>query len=277
MNILDIREWSERQQVAIVILMAGLAMFLLWFFLLTPLNNRRRELENDINGMQSQLARKNYLLGEDVLRLRKAAEHKHNRDMHEEWLAMARRLAAFTNQQELAFAQVGKIDFKVKLYNVRQRLLRKSRALDIDLPYDLGMEEAVHSNEDARKLMLQLMTVEKLVDLALDLKINELKGIEPLLPIAHQAPHKTATFLEEFPIRLTFFGNLENLYDFFRAILQPRNVFVMRHLRVEAQSPGTPDVLTINTVISSLLFVKAPDEVFEPPKVKIERRGPAGH
>ena len=50
----------------------------------------------------------------------------------------------------------------------------------------LGMDEEVHSDEDARKLMLQLHTVEKLVDMTLDLKINTIRNIQPQPQILHR-------------------------------------------------------------------------------------------
>ena len=278
MNTVRLRVWSDRQQVLAIILMAGIPIFLIWFFLLAPLNSRRRRLEVRIEGMQSQLASLNYLVAEDILQRKKLAEHAHNRRMHAEWSSMATRLAAFSNQQDLVKSQVGHIiDFKVALFDVGKRLQRKSDALDIDLPHNLGMEAAVHSDEDARKLMLQLRTVEKLVDMALDLKINELRSIEPLAPVVHKAGPGGRPFLEEYPIRLKFFGSLENLYDLLHGILEPEHVFTMRHLRVETRSPRSPDVLSINTVVSGLLFLKKPDDLYEPPRAKLGRTIPMGH
>lgn len=278
MNTVRLRIWSDRQQVLAIILMAGIPIFLIWFFLLAPLNSRRLRLEGVIKDMRTQLESQNYLFREDILQRTKLAEHAHNRRMHAEWSAMATRLATFSNQQDLVKSQVGHIiDFKVALFEVRKRLRRKSDALDIDLPHNLGMEAAVHSDEDARKLMLQLRTVEKLVDLALDLKISELRSIEPLAPVVYKAGSGRQPFLEEYPIRLKFFGSLENLYDLLHGILEPEHVFTMRHLRVETRSPRSPDVLSINTVVSGLLFLKKPDDLFEPPRIKVGPAIPMGY
>lgn len=277
MNVLKLKSWSERQQVVAVILMAGAAIFALWFFLLTPLNRQRHRLEKEIEGMRSQLAAKNYLLGEEVLQKKRKEKHEHNRYIRKEWTAMASRLAAFPNEEELVESHVGHIDFKVALFDVRQRLLKKSRALNISLPHDLGMDDAVHSDEDARKLMLQLRTVEKLVDLTFDLKISMLRHIEPLPPMLHVAGSKGEAFLEEYPVRVKFYGSLENLFNLFQAVLEPDHVFAFRHLRIEAVSRKRLDLLSINAVMSALLFLKDPDELAPASTKTIFRTSPMGY
>ena len=263
MNPLRREAWSERQQVVAIILMAGAMIFALWFFLLTPLNRRRQNMENDIESLRAELASKDYLLGEGVLRGKlNDAEQRHDY-LLSQWSNATARLTTFSNQQELVDSHVGRIDFKVALFDVRQRLLKKSRSLKIRLPHDLGIDMAVQSNEDARRLMLQLRTVEKLVDLALDLKIDMLRHIEPLLPVKHAAGEGRESFIEEYPVRLEFFGSLEDVYELFAAIFQPGHVFALKHLRVESASRNKPELLSVNATLSGLLFLKGP-EAFTP-------------
>jgi len=260
MNTLNIVTWSERQQVLAVILMAGVLIFALWFFALTPLTSRQRQQERDIENMRTQLAAKNYYLGEEVLASKKAQAQKANRALHDEWMAMVARLSAFSNYQAVAQAPVGVIDFKYALFAVRERLVRKARALGISVPRYL-MDEEVRSDEDARKLMLQLHTVEKLVDMALDLKINQIRDIQPRPQILHRVNATGEAYLEEYPVDIEFSGTLANLYDLFSAALEPGHVFALRQIRIEAASAGTPDLLKINAVLSGLVFLKDPDEM----------------
>jgi len=261
MNTWRLKNWSQRQQVLAVILMAGAVLFALWFFLLTPLNRRRARLEREIQNMRSQLASKNYLLGENVLREKSREAQKHNADLRKEWERMRSHLTVFTNQTGLAESDIGHIDYKVALYDVRRRLLQKSRDLKISLPHDLGLDEAVRSNEDARKLMLQLRSVEKLVDLALDLKIDMLRDVMPLPPALHAAGEQNETFLEEYPVRIGFFGSLDNLYRLFHAVLQPGRTFALRHLRVETASRNRPGLLDVRAELSTFVFLKDPEEM----------------
>jgi hypothetical protein len=274
MNALKLRIWSERQQVLAVILLVGALIFLVWFFALLPLNRERRSLESEIEDMTAQLEAKNYLRGEDALLREKETEVNHNRAVHAEWVELSNRLAAFANQQRFAGGSVHRIDFKVDLFAVRQRLLAKSKALNISLPRDIGMDEEVNSDEDARVLMLQLRTVERLVDLILDLKINTLRHIERLPPQEHRVNPKDPPYLEEYLVRLDFYGSLENLFDLFHAVLQPPHVFFLKNLRVEALNPHE-NLFNVTAVMSSLLFVRDPDQIVTTP-VKTNRRAPPG-
>ena len=277
MNTLNIVTWSERQQVLAVILMAGVFIFALWFFALTPLNSRQRQLEKRIEGMKTQLAAKNYYLGEEVLNSRKEAARKADRALHDEWMAMAERLSAFSNYEAVVQSPIGHIDFKVELFNVRQQLLKKARALNISLPRDLGMDAEVHSDEDARKLMLQLRTVEKLVDLALDLKITMVRNVEPRPQILHKIESTGEAYLEEYPVEIEFYGTLASVYDLFNAVLEPDHVFVLRQLKIEAASPNRPDLLNVSAVLSGLVFLKDPDAMTLATKKETGRSASRGY
>ena len=276
MNALKLKEWSERQQILAVILLAGLLIFLVWFFALAPLNRQRRELLAEIEDMAEQLARKNFLRGEDLLLREKEAELAHNRKVHAEWDELSARMAAFANQKRLVPDAPGRIDFKVALFDVRQRLLAKSRALRVTLPEAIGMNEEVNSDEDARVLMLQLRTVEKLVDLMLDLKIGALRNIERMPPALHRVGPKDPPFLEEYPVRLDFHASIDNILDLFHQVMQPQHVFVIKNLRVEAVNPHE-DLFSVTAVMSALLFLKDPDEIVPAPTRKDRRSAPGGH
>lgn len=267
---------SERQQVLAVIMMAGMLIFALWFFLLLPLNRQRHRLERDIEEMTGYLARKNYLLPEDVLGKTKSKAYDFNRSIHDDWLELMSRMAAFPNQEMLAGSSVNRIDFKVALFQVRHRLLGKSRSMGIELPRDLGIEETVAGNEDARRLMLQLRAVEKLADLALDLKINRLRYLEPMPPVQHRAGNDQV-YIEEYPVRMDFDGTLDNVYSLFKAILDPAHVFVVKHFRLENPGPGDGDRLRVSAVLSALLFVQDPDAVIPAPKKSSDWVPPMGH
>jgi len=267
---------SERQQVLAVIMMAGMLIFALWFFLLLPLNRQRHRLERDIEEMTGYLARKNYLLPEDVLGKTKSKACDFNRNIHDDWLELMSRMAAFPNQEMLAGSSVNRIDFKVALFQVRHRLLGKSRSMGIELPRDLGIEETVAGNEDARRLMLQLRAVEKLADLALDLKINRLRYLEPMPPVQHRAGNDQV-YIEEYPVRMDFDGTLDNVYSLFKAILDPAHVFVVKHFRLENPGPGDGDRLRVSAVLSALLFVQDPDAVIPAPKKSSDWVPPMGH
>lgn len=274
---INLKEWSERQQVLAVILMAGLVISALLYFMLLPQIRQRHKLQRDISRMKSELERKNYLLDENALKKRKADAQRQHQEAIAEWHRMSGRLGTFPDQDALTSRHVGHIDFKVALFDVRERLRSKSRQLRIGLPFDLGMDDSVRSSEDARRLMLQLRAVEKLVDACLNLRINSLRHIAPLKPIQHKAGLEAEAYFEEYPVRAEFFGSLENLYDLLAATRDPEQVFVIKNLQVRAASARRPGLLTIKATMSALIFLKSPDELTLVEEKRTRRRTPLGH
>ena len=230
----------------------------LWYALLMPLNNERKSLEQDIANMQNELARKGLLLGPEILRQELNKEGRFNADLLMEWTNTVDRLSGFQGVPQVTAARVGKIEYKVALFDVKQRMLKKARALKIILPEDIGMDAVVKSSEDARRLMYQLKAVETLLDTALDMKIKTVKFVEPMTPKGHHPEGADEVFVEEYPVRIRLYGNVESLYDLLSSALSSENFFVLRHLKVRSVSETKPDLLDISAVMSSLLFTKSP-------------------
>jgi len=270
---------SERQQVVTIILAVGAILSLLWYFLLMPMNRQREAIEQDIDSMANDLAQKNYLLGEDALQRKLDAEVTRYKNLEKEWQATVNHLGALFPHDDSSTSSVGHIDFKVTLFTVRQRLLQKSRSLGISLPNDLGVDETIVSNEDAFQRILQLRVVEKLVDLALDLKIKTVRGLRPLPPIAHRTGANQVEYFREYPLELDVYGTQDNLYELLDVVMEPGHVFVLRGLRVEPTGRSKSDLLNIKAVMSALVFLKNPSELISAPiKARNDRpRRPMGH
>ncbi len=225
------RSISERQQVVLIITLSVLGILALWFFLLRPQAERRAEI--DRKWTKHRNSRYANMSKDDLLNEQKTVEQSFAR-VQEEWNEIRKRLSTYTKTEALVGANVGKIDYKVELLNERARLAEKSNLLGIELiPRNLGMEESVTAQEDARVLMLQLRAIEKLADLALDRRIARLIAIEPQAPIHHHRKDgDRAVFLEEYPVKAEFDISLEALYDLLHAVFEKNRVFVFRQLRV---------------------------------------------
>lgn len=273
-------KWSERQQVAAIIVGMAVALFLLWFFLLLPVTRQSHRIESDIASLAGELGQKNYLLGEDALQRKLADETQRYARLTNDWQGTVLQLGSFSGADDVsASAGVAHIDFKVALFKVRQRLLQKSRTLGVSLPHDLGVDETVESNEDAYQRMLQLRVVEKLVDLSLDLKIKTVREIRPLPPIVHRAGPQQEDFFTEFPLELDLYGTLDNLYELLGVVSEPEHVFALRGLRVEPASANRDELLNIKAVMSALVFLKQPGEISKvrAAPTRTTRRAPMGH
>jgi len=276
MKLLQPNTWNERQQVVAIIAATVAIIAALWFLALLPQNVTRRSIERQIREKRAELERKRLLFSEDVLREMKRAEVETSRQLEAEWKRMTERLSVIEPLGEDGEGRVGHIDFKVALYEARFRMNRKARNLGIELPRNLGMEETVPSGEDARKLLFQLRALERLTDLALDLKVGGIRELEPLPPIRHAGPGG-AVFLEEYPVRVRFEGDIRKVFEWFDSTLQSNRTFAVRGFRVDGSPKGAPTVLTVTAIMSALHFPRELSDVIGPPEEKVLYTTPLGH
>jgi len=238
----------------VAVLIAGL-----WAGILTPANNKRKQVQANITLTETELARMGLLLDRDILKRELNKEISYNSDLLNEWSNTVARLDGFPQLPNMPAERIGKIDYKVALFDVKQRLLKKARAMEIELTSDIGMEAVVKSSEDARRLMYQLKSVETLLDTALDMKIKTVKFVEPLKPKGYHPEKSTEVFVEEYPVRIRMYGDVESLYDLLSSALASEHFLVLKNLQVRSVSENKPDLLDISAVMSSLLFIKSPE------------------
>lgn len=241
---------SERQQVALILFLAVLGLGLVWFLLLRPQMRVRAENRQ----IREQLASSRYAnLSMESLKEVAELETQAEKRLQEEWRASRARLGTFSNQNALRKADVARIDYKVELFNTRQRLLEKSQNLEIPLlPVDLGLEETLKTNDQVRDRMLQLKAVDSLADLALDNRIQQLVSIIPLASIEHAGPDGRTLFTE-YPVCVTFDTDFVNLYQLFQSVFEENRLFIFHAIRVMS-GPSVASRLRVQAVLSALVF-----------------------
>ena len=249
MNLKSIR-LSERQQVLLVIPVVLVALAIVWFLVLAPKFERRREIER----LRDQLQKSPYA-AQSMENLLKIAAHE--RELGEqtkaEWEATVARLATL-HAPGAELKTVGRIDYKMELFKARSALSRRSEELGVQLvPQDLGLRDTLGAGAGEVKVRwLQLKTVEKLVDTILGRQVFKLHAISPLDPIPHKGRDKKLLFTE-YPVDVDFEVAFEDLYIFFQSILEEDRVFFIRNMRIRAGTvPGDP--LRVEAVLSSAIF-----------------------
>ena len=249
MNLKSIR-LSERQQVLLVIPVVLVSLAVVWFLVLAPKFERRREIER----LRDQLQKSPYA-AQSMENLLKIATHE--RELGEqtkaEWEATIARLATL-HAPGAELKTVGRIDYKMELFKARSALSRRSEELGVQLvPQDLGLRDTLGAGAGEVKVRwLQLKTVEKLVDTILGRQVFKLHAISPLDPIPHKGRDKKLLFTE-YPVDVDFEVAFEDLYIFFQSILEEDRVFFIRNMRIRAGTvPGDP--LRVEAVLSSAIF-----------------------
>ncbi len=241
---------TERMQVVLILLFVLASAFLTVRFVLIP----QRDLAETNRNVRAQLEGSRYA-SLALTNMQAIADHEAANlvTLSNEWSRIAERLATFPNQTVLRNTDVNRIDYKVQLYEIRQRLQSKSDELKIQLmPTELGLDETVASGDAIRERMMQLKAVEKVADLTLDRQITRLVEIYPLSPVAHADKNGRKIF-EEYPVRIECDVNFEHLFTVFQSVFEENQVFTFRNLRVES-GPTFDSKLRVKTILSALLF-----------------------
>ncbi len=241
---------TERMQVALILLFVIVSAAFTIEFVLLP----QREMAEQNRLIHGQLESSHYA-GFSLTNMQAIANNEtaNIQTLSNEWARIAERLATFPNQTVMQKTEVNRIDYKVLLYEIRQRLQAKSDELGIQLmPTELGLDETVDSGDAVRVRMLQLKAVEKLADLTLDRQIQRLVEIYPLAPVQHR-DKKGRMIFEEYPVRIECDVDFEHLYTFFQSVFDENQVFAFRNIRIES-GPTFDSKLRVKAVLSALLF-----------------------
>lgn len=267
---------SERQFFGLslsgLLLLAGL----LYAVLLRPGFQQRTQLRNEIAQQTQQLMQMGFLMGEAPLLERRALLDRELRLRMGEWDAIRERLGTFPDQERLGTLEVGRIDYQFHLYATRARLLRKAQAQNIEIPLLLGLPDFIDSDTVARELYMQLQAVESLVDTAIEYEIANIRSIDPLPPVRHESGSPATVFLEEFPLRVTFEGDMHRLYRLWEAMFQTHRAMMLRNIAMEKTSLNQPNAVRMTATLSALLFIGDAANLptlAEDPNVRLRPRG----
>ena len=241
---------TERMQVILILAFVILSAFLTVNFIVLP---QRETAEKNLQ-VRQKLESSRYA-NQSFANMKAIADHerKNLHTLSNEWSRIAERLTSFSNQtSQSTLTENSIIEYKVQLYEIRERLQQKSEELKIKLiPVDF-MDETLTSDDSVRTRMLQLKAIELLATLALDRQIQQLVEIYPLPPIQHVDEKGQNTF-SEYPVRVECDVDFTHLFSFFQSVFEENQVFTFRNVRIES-GPTFESKLRVKAILSALLF-----------------------
>lgn len=238
--------------------LAGLTalILVLYFAVLNPRIQERKELRQEVASKTRQLQNAGYLLGEAPLLQKKRQIESQVQQRLKEWEVVTEQLSSFANQDIWQSQDVANIDYKTYLYITRNRLRNKAKQQKIAIPALLGLPDLIESNDVAREKMLQLLAVENLVDTAIEYDIADIRSIDPLSPIVHSVEEDEMTFMEEYPLRVIFEGPMHGLYRLWESMFQKDRAMLLRNIAMEKTSLSEADEVRMTATLSSFLFME---------------------
>ena len=241
---------TERMQVILILAFVILSAILTVNFVVLP--QRETAEENQI--VRQKLESSRYA-NQSFANMTAIADHERDnlKALSNEWSRIAERLASFpSHASQPSTTENTIIEYKVQLYEIRERLQGKSNELNIKLiPVDF-MDETLTSDDSVRTRILQLKAIELLANMALDWKIQQLVEIYPLSPIQHVDANGQNTFTE-YPVRVECDVDFTHLFTFFQSVFEENQVFTFRNVRIES-GPTFESKLRVKAILSALLF-----------------------
>ncbi len=241
---------SERNQIVLFIVLAIGVLAAVWHFAFRGISEQRAE-----NAAERERLAKMGFSNQTKEELAAKVDHeKEVRAMLEaEWTNAVAKLETISGSSLYGRDNVLRIDYKVHLLQARDRIRRKADQLGIKLTEaEMGMSEEVFSTDDPRVLMVQLLTAERMVDLALERRIQNLVRVHPLPPVEHN-DGAGALIFEEFPVEVGFDVDFESFYDLFHVVFEEGRLFVFKNVRITSGATAEAP-LRVRATLSSMVF-----------------------
>jgi len=267
----------EQSLVAALLLVGGAGSLGLLLFGTLPLRDGK-------NGLLAQHVRLERQLAEALaepdagpsLQQRLVVEQAEHAALQAEWERLKSIVQTFGEAAQptdfLATARESRIDFKIELFNARQRLAAEARRLGVEIPQDLGLTETISAIEDAETRFWQLMATDKLVATLLQSGIAQVLEIRPLPARTHDLSSPDDARLREYPVSVTITCSYSSLLQLLDRIGTRGSFFALRAIRIEqdALEPGTLRVQM--TCGASILGAAAPAARSDSGESRLPRR-----
>lgn len=242
---------------AVVVTLAVVAGMLL--FGAYPMYSRVATLNQQIEEVDSALIPYLRLLSQEPLSSRVERELRLKSEMSNEWIELVDRVQTFSSPAKLAdllaSSEEGRIDYKVALFDARQRMSQLAASRDVVIPSDLGMTETIGTDEVMASRLWQLATNVSLIELLIDsgaLAIDSIRLLDPIdFPVTSLGD---SSILKIYPVQFTAIMPFDALVKLIRNFDKGDRFFAMQRLMVMSIDPKQPDILRVNAVASALLF-----------------------
>ena len=248
----------ERHRVVAVILVSLLAVTVTAVFVLQPVYRRCTRAARNAAEVRRQLVGVPRAGRSEALRDQLQQLVLENGRLRDSWEQLRSRVDTFRGRAPvsgaLSSADDGRIDFKVALFEARQRLEELAAERNAAVPGDLGMEETIAADEDAETRLWQLAAAFKLAEQSVQQGIPVVERIEPLEPLRHELWAEESEEAREFPVRTVMRCSFDQLSGLVDVLIEEGNFFALRGFRAEICDAAHPGELTVQTIYGGSLF-----------------------
>jgi hypothetical protein len=233
-----------------------------------PMTKTFLSTRSEITRLENELAVRNFTGGEMPLRSQEAQEKRLEEQFREHWQRSRQRLGKFSQYHD-QIQNADRVDYITHIATQRGRLHQRAVAFRLQIPADLGMPDAVTTDDDPAVLMMQLRVIAAIVEIAERAGVHgQIIAFEPLPPVTHYIKNTTAPYFKEFPIRVELETELDPLIRLVYGASTHDELLAVRNLRVEKRIPKGSELinesnprLRASVVFDAIVMLKDPTEI----------------
>jgi len=247
-----------RRRIGATIGFTAMALLLLLLLGVLPLRRERQRLGRTLQGVSHDLQPYLALVREEPLSVRVERERRDLQRLRTEWEHLRARAETFPPDTRLVDVldspEEGRIDYKVALYDARNRLGEMARAAGVTLPDDLGLPETIGAEESAETRLWQLVVISQLLERSIGLDIPVIHAIRAYDPLLYNLTAPRSIFILLYPVRMETrqtYGQWIGLLD---AMLDQEVNFTVQRFEARIADIGDDPLLNVSMICSAVLF-----------------------
>lgn len=235
-----------------------IAVLSIEFLLIRPRRAEAARLDEALQEVQNDIAAHTHPPEQNAVETRLQRQQRMNQRLMEEWEDKKVRVRTFREGSALTDilspSIEGRIDFKVALFEARQRLGEMARVRNVALPADLGIPDAIGAEEDAEIRLGQLAATVLLLEKCMEHDIPTITRVRALSPNevdVYDEEYRRVTF---YPVRIHMTCSYDQLLDIVEALMEPDSFFSLRHVHTTSGFPDNPDELDVRIEWAAVAF-----------------------
>lgn len=248
----------SRRRIAAVFLTTAFAVILLIAFGVYPLQKTSIRLNDEISELETRINSCRSRFGRESLDEQVKLAQEINSKLEKDWQKLSSKVATFNQNAKLedvlASSEEGRIDYKVALYDARQRIGKKSDVEGIEVPADLGMEETIGTDEVMESKLWQLAANVYLTERLIEKGIQSVNSIEMLDPVAYLLTAFGEAYMLFYPVRIQIRCTYSSFLESLHTVEEENGFYAIQRLLVRRADTEDPELLEATIVCSALLF-----------------------
>ena len=186
------------------------------------------------------------------------SETARNEDLAREWEQLRLKVDTFRGSSPLVEAlspdAEGRIDFKVALYDARDRLEALAAKSAVTLPANLGMQETIGEDEEIEMRIWQLAAVVRLIESCIAHDVSHIEALEVLSPSVYPLLEEEHSVAIEYPVRITLQCQFDKLVKLLAHMDSAGSFFAVRGCKVALLGAAEEKPLSVMLVAGAVNF-----------------------